>query len=46
MTALRTLADINCGFCNKKFRPRRQEQRFCCRDCWLSFAKKKKIFVQ
>lgn len=40
MTALRHLPDRRCEFCTVKFRPRRQEQRFCCRECWLAFARK------
>ena len=34
MTALRTIADTHCEYCNIVFRPRRGEQRFCSRNCW------------
>ncbi len=36
MTALRHLPDIHCVQCNALFRPKREEQRYCSKDCWYA----------
>ena len=36
MTALRSIPDAECPACGKVFRPRRAEQRYCCKACWYA----------